>query len=330
MKVSRLLSEPEVAVHWVGFRKCAGLLKSREEAITALATQKLENELYLRHLFHIADRHSIPQVPVASMDDAEKAAEYVRSLWNIGADPITGVVETLEDHGVVVLAWEESSGFDGVAGWANENFAVIAVNSTVSSDRTRFNAAHELGHLVMKCPNGVDEEPLAHRFAASFLVPAGAARAELGEHRWTLSLPELGLLKERWGFSMQAWIRRAWDLQIIDANQYKLLNIDIRRRGWHKVEPVRYEGIEEPIMLRRLVSRALSEAVVSRSDASDLYPEYELTREARLESKRFTMRDLAKLDIEQRHRILSESFLEVDPSETEDWDEVEIEEPDPI
>ena len=141
----------------------------------------------------------------------------------------------------------------------------------------------------------------------AFCVPAEGARAELGDHRWNLSLSEIGFLKERWGLSMQAWVRRARDLEIIDANQYKLLNIDIRRRGWHRVEPVRYEGVEEPIMLRRLIARALSESIVSRTEASELFPAYERTREARLEERSFTMRDLANLDVEERHRVLEEA-----------------------
>jgi Zn-dependent peptidase ImmA (M78 family)/DNA-binding XRE family transcriptional regulator len=328
VRVSRLLSEPEVSVRWVGFRKCAGLLKSREEMITALATQKLEDELHLRHLFHIGEQQDIPRaVSVRTLEDAERAAETVRSQWNLGSDPLTGMVETLEDHGVVVLSWHEAAGFDGLCGWANDSAAVVIINAAASVDRTRFNAAHELGHLVMDCRESeIDEERLAHRFAGALLVPAAAARRELGHHRWTLSIPELGLLKQRWGLSMQAWIHRAWDLGIIEEAQYTAMNVEFRRRRWNRVEPYQCEFVEEPLMLRRLVWRALKERVLSPGDAQELYPGYEHSKEARLEVAAYTLRDLARLSVQERHQMLKESNFEVDLSETAEWDVVSSEE----
>lgn len=328
IRVSRLLSEPEVTVTWAGFRKCAALLKSREASITALATQKLENELHLRHLFHIAEQHDLPPpIPVRTFEEAENAAELVRNAWSLGGDPLPGVVETLEDHGAVVLAWAEAPGFDGLSGWGNQNAAVVVINSAVSPDRIRFNAAHELGHLVMNCEGASeDEEHLAHRFAASFLVPKAAAFRELGPHRWTLSIPELGLLKQRWGLSMQAWVRRASDLGMIESSHYKFMNIEFRKRGWHRAEPYQCEFIEEPLMLRRLVWRALTEDVLSASDAQELYPGYERSNEARLQSRRYTLRDLVQLNIDERHKLMQEADVEVDLAETAEWDAVSSEE----
>lgn len=322
VRVSRLMSESEVTVTWAGFRKCAALLKSREASITALATYKLENELHLRHLFHIAEQHDIPTgIPARTFEEAEAAAARVRSAWSLGVDPLPGVVETLEDHGAVVLAWPEAHGFDGLSGWGNEKAAVVVVNSAVSPDRVRFNAAHELGHLVMDCTGAEeDEEHLAHRFASSFLVPREAAFRELGPHRWTLSMPELGLLKQRWGMSMQAWVRRAWDLRMIESSHYKSMNIEFRKRGWHRVEPYQCEFVEEPLMLRRLVWRALTEKVLSSSDAQELYPGYERSEEARLESATYTLRDLVRLNVEERQDLLEKAEIEVDMSEVEEWD----------
>jgi Zn-dependent peptidase ImmA (M78 family)/transcriptional regulator with XRE-family HTH domain len=328
IRVSRLLSEPEVTVTWAGFRKCAALLKTREASMTALATYKLENELHLRHLFHIAEQHDIPPaIPVRTFEDAENAAEQVRDAWSLGGDPLPGVVETLEDHGAVVLAWAEGPGFDGLSGWGNQSAAVVVINSAVSPDRIRFNAAHELGHLVMNCEGTAeDEEHLAHRFAAAFLVPKAAAYRELGPHRWTLSIPELGLLKQRWGLSMQAWVRRARDLGMIENSHYKSMNIEFRKRGWHRAEPYQCEFIEEPLMLRRLVWRALTEDVLSASDAQELYPGYERSEEARLQSGRYTLRDLVQLNIDERHKLMQEADIEVDLSETAEWDAVSSEE----
>ena len=93
------------------------------------------------------------------------------------------------------------------------------------------------------------DEQFAHRFAASFLVPAEAARRELGAHRRDLSIDELGLLKQRWGLSMQGWIRRASDLGIISTDLYRTLNIQFRSRGWNRKEPgpIHGERIARPV-----------------------------------------------------------------------------------
>ncbi|PXF55416.1 MAG: hypothetical protein C4B58_15095 [Deltaproteobacteria bacterium] len=61
-----------------------------------------------------------------------------------------------------------------------------------------------------------EQESLANRFAAAFIVPPAVARQELGEHRRSLSFQELGILKRKHGLSMQAWMRRAFDLGIIN------------------------------------------------------------------------------------------------------------------
>jgi Zn-dependent peptidase ImmA (M78 family) len=64
--------------------------------------------------------------------------------------------------------------------------------------RSRFDAAHELGHLVMHGDQiwGLPEiEKQAHAFAAAFLMPAEDIREELPA---TVDWPKLFNLKRRW------------------------------------------------------------------------------------------------------------------------------------
>ena len=323
VKPSFLLSEPQVSVEWVGYRKHASLGTRDRETITAIAIKRLENEISLRQLFSVGLNHSLPHgIAVHDVDSAEAAANRVRSTWKLGELPINGVIETIEDHGGIVLSWGEVREFDGLSGWTNEDAPVMVINAARTVDRRRFDAAHELGHLAMSLQVSEDQyEKLVHRFAAAFLVPRSAALRELGSRRRTLSFEELGLLKQRWGLSMSAWARRAKDLEIIDYAHYRQLNIEIRRRGWHRIEPYQYEGREEPLLLRRLVWRALTERIISPRDAQEIWPDYEHDTEPIVESK-LSLRDLARLPREERHRILMLTEVEVERAEVEEWDSI--------
>ena len=272
--VSAFLSESSVEIRWLAFRKLAKLSKSRQEQVTAGAVQRLEGEIRLRELFQLGERHDFPHpIPVQSFGDCDYAAATLRMRWDLGDRPIDSLIKLIEDRGAAVLTWPEEWGFDGLSGWANQ-MPVLVLNDAVPTDRLRLNAAHEIGHLVMDSTDDAkQDEKFAFRFAASFLVPGEAAKHELGMHRRDLTMRELGLLKQRWGLSMQGWIRRALDLEVISNDLYGRLNIQFRRLGWHRAEPVRYEANETPALFHRLVLRALSERIISSEEANHLYPD---------------------------------------------------------
>ena len=315
-----LLTESTVEIRWVAYRKLAKLSKSRREQLTALAAQRLEGELRLRKLFHLGERHDFPgPMEVRNLSDCDYAAAAVRMRWNLGYRPVDSLINLIEEHGGAVVVLPEAWGFDGLSGWANEA-PVLVLNAAMPPDRLRLNAAHELGHLVMQdTGDAKQDEQFAFRFAASFLVPSEAARHELGTHRRGLDLDELGLLKQRWGLSMQAWIRRARDLEIIGDDLYRTLNIGFRRTGWHRTEPFAYEGRESPTLYRRLVLRALAERMITSEEADRLYPGASRhTDEIRV--PRASLRDLARRSLEERHTVLRRARIAVDPDESDAWD----------
>ncbi len=317
-----LMSRPEVRVSWIGYRKHSTLTKGKQDSITAIATKRIEGELRLRALFGGRTEGTVPTgIEAGSLQAAEDAAQHVRRAWGLGEGPISGLVETLEERGAVVLAWTETEKFDGLSGWANDSTPVVVFNAARAPDRVRFDAAHELGHLVIDCSDpDADQETLAHRFAASLLVPRAAAIHELGERRRDLSLPELGLLKQRWGLSMQGWARRAFDCGIIGQTAYRDINIKFRTKGWHRLEPYSYEGVEEPLLFRRLLWRALDEGIVSKHEAREMLPGYDMAPEARLGEAELSLADLARMGSEQRAEAVRRRPPEVDASELAEWD----------
>ena len=275
VKPPYFLSDPEITIQWLAFRKHSRLGKRRQDRVKALALTIVEGQIWLQMTLYPDERPSFPRLPTRTLDNAEEAACTLRSEWNLGNRPIESVTETVEDRGgVVVLSEESDAEFDGLCGFANQDFPVVVVSSLVPDDRRRYDIAHELGHLVMDCEDlpPKEQENLAHRFAAALLVPEVAARQELGTKRRRLTFEELGLLKRKYGLSMQAWARRAFDLGIIEEGHYRSLCVEFSARKWRKEEPVSFEGREKPMRLRQMVHRALAEGIITPEKAQELRP----------------------------------------------------------
>ena len=300
---SSLLSETSAEISSVAFRKLSKLSKSRQDRIKSVAEQRLEGEFKLRGLFQIGAQHNLPgPIDVHTLADCEYAAASVRMRWNLGDRPINALIAFLEDQGVTVVDGPEEVGFDGLSGWV-KNVPVIVLNKAMPPDRTRLSAAHELGHLVMRSTGDEKrDEEFAFRFAAALLVPAESARHELGNSRRHLELDELGLLKQRWGMSMQGWMRRTCELGIISNDYYRRLNIRFRKAGWHRTEPFPYRASESPALFQRLMYRALSEQVITQDDAKRFCPD--IVHISEKATTVVSLRELALRSLEERHSVL--------------------------
>lgn len=327
---SHFLEEPMCSIQWKGYRCHSRLNKTDKEYVKAYAEREAESQLWLMSVMRPNNEIRFPrQVEVKTMSDIEKAAQKLRAYWGLGDGPIDSVTDVIERNGGIVISWSESEKFDGMCGIANYEIPIIVYNSSVSTDRIRMNLAHELGHFLISGGNGIrtkDEENFAFSFGAAFLVPEQSAKAELGKPRKSITFSELGLLKQRWGLSMQAWIRRARDIEYISENEYKRLNVEIRRKKWHREEPVSYEGNEKPIVMKLMVLRALTEEVIDEVKARDLCPlifeEKEFSENMRDEG-RISFRQLACMTIEDRRKILMKAMEGVEPDTIpDDWDSV--------
>ncbi len=274
---SYFLEEPSVTIEWLAFRKASRMGKKKQARVKVLAESTVEAFMALRHALEPrAAEPSLPErIAAYEPEDAEAAAASLRAHWQLGDQPIESVTAAIEDGGGIVVESEADDGrFDGLSGWINRTTPVVVVSAAASDDRRRFSLAHELGHLVMDTGD-VDaktEEQLAHRFAASFLVTAGTARRELGSKRRHLDFRELAMVKRKHGLSMQAWILRAVDLEIIAPSHARTLFADMSARGWRRAEPVQFRGQERPQKLRQLTIRALAEGLLSREQAERVLP----------------------------------------------------------
>ncbi len=258
------------------FRKRTSLPKKMERALLAKVKEWLERYLEAETIvFGRPQPFVFPQgfpCRVTTMDDVEEAALALRQAWNLGQDPISSLVQLLEDRNVKIGAFDSDQSFDACTFTADgeDQLLVMVIRAELPGDRTRFNLAHELGHVLLEVAGGLDPEQVSSRFAAAFLAPKPAVFAELGRSCLKLGLYELLLLKHKYGLSMQAWIYRAKDLGIIPDTIFRNLCTVFRARGWHKKEPGDPYPPEEPVRLKRLVLKALEDGLISEKRAAEL------------------------------------------------------------
>jgi Zn-dependent peptidase ImmA (M78 family) len=266
----------------IEFRKLTKFPKREVDRVREEAADFFEKYLQIEEILEI-EAAPLPRVDLGALaaDDeevlaagAEAAAEQVRREWKLGEVALTNVQELLEEHGVKVKEVDAGESFNGFSGWADERTPVVVLAKWLGQDlpRKRLTALHELGHLVMTLPEGIShklKESLCYRFAGAMLVPATALRARLGAKRADgISHPEKLGIKQDWGISIAALMRRAADLKIISASQ--LSSFHFLNRNQRKQEPGRWEGTEKADRFEQLVYRAASQELITRAKAAEL------------------------------------------------------------
>jgi Zn-dependent peptidase ImmA (M78 family)/DNA-binding XRE family transcriptional regulator len=175
----------------------------------------------------------------------EEAAMACRRAWGLGDRPIAKLGELLESKGVRLC----SAGFGDVRFDAyscvvsGRAFAFLG-DEKQDRARSRFDAGHELGHLLIHRHYSDDElegagqeaERQADAFASAFLMPAETFSSDVRD----TSLEGFKRLKPKWGVSIQAMVRRAKDLGLISEETYEKHCRHIAAAGWRraKAEPL--------------------------------------------------------------------------------------------
>jgi Zn-dependent peptidase ImmA (M78 family) len=166
---------------------------------------------------------NIPDVPVKNREEVERAAEKCRLLWGLYLDaPIQNMTRVLERGGCVVTTFAGVSDKIDAFSYYRDRPIIVRSLDKGSPSRARFDLAHELGHLVMHRnlqPGEPELEDQANNFASAFLLPRAGFLREFSPGR--IEWLEIAALKKRWGVSLQAIIRRAYDLELITAVQYR-------------------------------------------------------------------------------------------------------------
>jgi Zn-dependent peptidase ImmA (M78 family)/transcriptional regulator with XRE-family HTH domain len=195
--------------------------------------------------------------PTFTIADPKEAAGITRTTLGLPPDtPIPHLINKLEKNGIFVFAVPDThEKYDAFSLWSDSEprRPVMTINANKPTDRMRYNCAHELGHLVLhRNPRGnlMDMEKEAHAFAAEFLMPE---HVMLDVIKQPVSLNQLAELKPRWGVSVQALVKRAHGLGLMNERQYRYMFEQISKMGWRKREPAELDiKPEKPRLLRKL------------------------------------------------------------------------------
>lgn len=153
----------------------------------------------------IAERFELPSPDVPRLRDVdpESAAEEVRVAWGLGLRRAPNMVHLLEAHGVRVFSLvEECAEVDAFSFWRGST-PYVFLNTMKSSEHSRMDAAHELGHLVLHFwggPGDAWQKTKRRRLPQRFLCRATASsRTPLVGHLSRRSSPRsLGGGSRRW------------------------------------------------------------------------------------------------------------------------------------
>jgi Zn-dependent peptidase ImmA (M78 family)/DNA-binding XRE family transcriptional regulator len=201
----------------------------------------------------------IPQLPPPALDaeqeEIEARAQDLRDAWGVARGPVPNVVNLLENNGIVVLRLPlETADVDAFSLPFPDRPVVVLGSDKNDRARSRFDGAHELGHLALHGDRvwGMKEvEKQAHEFAAAFLMPAQDIYEELPQR---VDWNKLFDLKRRWQVSLAALLMRAKTLGRMTESTYLTAVKAVSARGWRRVEPVPLGAPERPIHLQKIIA----------------------------------------------------------------------------
>jgi Zn-dependent peptidase ImmA (M78 family)/DNA-binding XRE family transcriptional regulator len=217
---------------------------------------------------YIEERFELPTVDLPDFShesSPEAASETLRQYWGIGVLPVRNMIHLMEKRGIRIFSLAvEAREVDAFSMWKNET-PFVFLNTQKSAERSRYDAAHELGHLVLHrhaTPHGREAEREADRFASAFLMPRASVIAHAPRYPTFSQLVEL---KRIWKVSVAALNYRLHEVGMVSDWQYRMLCIEIAKYGRTK-EPNEIEREASQVLPK--VFAGLYEEKVSRADVA--------------------------------------------------------------
>lgn len=225
----------EVGVEAVSFRSFSKMTARERDAALGAGSLGLLLSDWVEERFGLP----APDVPDLSHEpNPEVAAAYVRQQWGVGQQPIGGMLALLEAKGIRLFSLSENTASVNAFSFWRGGKPYVYLNNFKTAESSRFDAAHELGHLVMhkhgdpKDSRSCERE--ADSFASAFLMPADDLRARIPQ---SVSVDLILRAKFRWGVSAMAMAHRLHTLNFVSDWQYKSICIELSRRGYRSSEP---------------------------------------------------------------------------------------------
>lgn len=253
------------AVSFRSFSKMSA--RERDAAISAGA-------LGLQLNAWIEDRFSLPVPKLLDLSyetDPEIAAYSVRQSWGIGERPIGNLMGLLETKGLRIFSLSENTASVNAFSFWRDDKPFIFLNNFKTAESSIFDAAHELGHLVMHKHGDPKETRSAEReanaFASAFLMPAKDVRAKISRR---ITIETVLEAKKRWRVSAMAMAYRLNALKLLSDWQYKSICIELGKRGYRAGEPGGIDR-ETSVVWRKVLTQLWSEKTTKNDIAKSLH-----------------------------------------------------------
>jgi Zn-dependent peptidase ImmA (M78 family) len=218
------------------------------------------------------ERFELPSVCVPELSrekTPESAADALRREWGLGNAPIRNMVHLLESKGIRVFALSvKAREVDAFSMWHGET-PFVFLNTQKTAEHSRFDAAHELGHIVLDkhaACQGRESERRADAFASAFLMPRSSILANPARFK---TIDELVSLKKRWIVSVAALAYRYHTLHVLSDWQYRSIYINLAKRGYSKSEPMPAPH-ETSQLLHKAFDQLRSEGILRSHVAKEL------------------------------------------------------------
>jgi Zn-dependent peptidase ImmA (M78 family) len=164
---------------------------------------------------------------------------------------------------------EETRSVDAFSLWRDSK-PYVFLNTVKTSEHSRFDAAHELGHLVLHKHGGTagrEVEDEANRFASSFLMPKEDV---LAHAPLVYDVSEIIEKKFRWRVSAFALNYRLNRLGLVSEWQYRQFCIQLSQQGYRTAEPKGIER-ERSVVWEKVFSGLRSERITKNDISSTLH-----------------------------------------------------------
>ena len=223
---------------------------------------------WLKEIAAFVRRHvelPVARIPLVAADP-ETAASQCRAALGIYDEPLSEVVLLLENVGCIIGRSGVDLETEGSYSQWDGDIPYLMLAEATPPSRLQFDAAHELGHLVMHRETAATQstsaevhrrmENEADRFARAFLLPAST----FGHEVWAPTIDALVSLKKVWNCPISDMILRCGEIGVFDKDQTRRALVNHSRRGWKVLEPHEKEiDAESPRLLARAIRILIDE-----------------------------------------------------------------------
>lgn len=277
-KLVRVLSFPEpfffdqdpedIDTGAVSFRSFSKMSARERDAAISAGSLGLQLGMWVDHRFNLPKPNLLD---LSYETNPEAAAHSMRQFWGIGEKPIGNLMGLLETNGVRLFSLSENTASVNAFSFWRDDKPYVFLNNFKTAESSIFDAAHELGHLVMHKHGDPKEtrstEREANGFASAFLMPANDVKARVPRR---VTLDVLLKAKMRRRVSAMAMAYRLNTLGLLSEWQYKSLCIELGKRGYRSSEPVGIER-ETSSIWRKVLGQLWSEKTTKNDIAADLH-----------------------------------------------------------